>query len=684
MSDGGAQRLWFGPFFEDGDDMYRGVKVLVTEVGTTNAKTYWTDEDKTTAVNSGVLTDADGDGIATAFFDGDYRFRVTTSADAALDNPIDWDSTKVTSDTATMWEGNFGTSFPSASADNKWQLFLKHNATDTLAELGVNNGSAFFVIANTSTGTLNEIISAIGATESTVIVKDTQTLTANLTIPANVSLVIEQGGAIAKASTYTLTIDGDLQAGRYKIFNGFSAGDVTFGNTSIPEIFPEWWTTNTTPGTTDMTTAVQSALDAVKGPPTTGIVKLAYTYYAITTLIMYEASAIIGSGWMFDANDVFGSGAWTASNYFGTYMIASGASDAITFDATTPSFTKPQLKDLAIVGPGSGTTVGINAHVAGGGLNNVHDFLNNVLIGNFFSGFESGAFVTGSMRDIVIKGNVTGMTLGASGSTMTDTKIYNADIQQNTTGIKYVECVMTNFYGLLVQSNTTGIQYSPASSGSIGNNMIQGMWVEANTTFIASTGVITLLETTFINVRGSQSDTWTIASGERILRNTFIDFHVAGWTIALGSVDTTAGFFGNNFMGGDIKITGLDSATATYVSSNSFVNFRDATSGFNINLIPETQNFLGTISANPTPDWSDGSMVSLTFDDNITIQAPTNMPNDATINFIITQNGAKTVDFHADYSANWTNTGNNGEINTVMFKKVAGVLWQIGAERGWS
>jgi hypothetical protein len=144
MSDGGAQRKVFGPFFDSDGDIYRGIRVKVYSVGTTNAKTYWTDEDKTTAVNTGNLDDSDSDGIVSAFFDGDYRFQVKQSDGTSdLDDAIDWDSFKVTSDTATMWEGNFGTSYPSATTANRWHQFAKVSATNEFIEMGINNGSSF-------------------------------------------------------------------------------------------------------------------------------------------------------------------------------------------------------------------------------------------------------------------------------------------------------------------------------------------------------------------------------------------------------------------------------------------------------------------------------------------------------------------------------------------------------------
>ena len=245
MSDGGAQRYVFGPFLDDDGGIYRGIKVLVTTVGTTNAKAYWTDEGKITAVNSGVLTDSDNDGIATAFFDGDYRFRVTQSDDSALDTAIDWDTTKVTSDTTTMWEGNVGTSYPTAAAKNIFQQFLKVDnvSTPAIAELGINMGSAFITLTDTLTDDLNDAITAIGGTNTTVVIANTFTLTSALTVPSNVQFVFKRSGKITLGNfNITFSDDSSFVAGRWQIFDENGSGTVqTLGTGVTEEIFPEWF-----------------------------------------------------------------------------------------------------------------------------------------------------------------------------------------------------------------------------------------------------------------------------------------------------------------------------------------------------------------------------------------------------------------------------------------------------------
>jgi hypothetical protein len=84
-------------------------------------------------------------------------------------------------------------------------------------------------------------ITAIGATETTLVIDSGITLTANATIPATLSLRIPKGGSITKASTYTLTINGPFEAGLYQVFSGFSGSDILFGKGTIKGIRPEWF-----------------------------------------------------------------------------------------------------------------------------------------------------------------------------------------------------------------------------------------------------------------------------------------------------------------------------------------------------------------------------------------------------------------------------------------------------------
>src|SRR3989304_1698715 len=150
-SSGGAQHIVFGPFFTASGTLYPSIKIYKYAAGTTTAKNCWSDEGKVTAVAQPFIGDTSG--IARMFCDGDYKFRIDSTADVTL---YTWDNVKVTSDTATLWEGNEGTAYPSATATNRWQLFAKHDASNVFQDLGINNGSSFVsILSGINEGNIN-------------------------------------------------------------------------------------------------------------------------------------------------------------------------------------------------------------------------------------------------------------------------------------------------------------------------------------------------------------------------------------------------------------------------------------------------------------------------------------------------------------------------------------------------
>lgn len=137
MSNGGGKFTFFQ--FEAATGVpYVSCKLYHYAAGTTTDKDIWTDEAKTTAAAQPIVGDSRG--IVTFYADGDYKFVLKDSSDNTL---YTWDNVRITSDSATMWENNHGTAYPTAAAANIWQLFAKHTAGNVLQEIGINNGSSF-------------------------------------------------------------------------------------------------------------------------------------------------------------------------------------------------------------------------------------------------------------------------------------------------------------------------------------------------------------------------------------------------------------------------------------------------------------------------------------------------------------------------------------------------------------
>ncbi len=110
---------------------------------------------------------------------------------------------------------------------------------------------------------LEAAVTAAGATETTLMVVDTQTLTDDLTIPANIDLDIPRSGSISIATGKTLTVNGSIRAGLYQIFSG--DGVVEFGESAVSQIpffHPVWWDEDCCDGS-DKYTVLQKVIVAL-------------------------------------------------------------------------------------------------------------------------------------------------------------------------------------------------------------------------------------------------------------------------------------------------------------------------------------------------------------------------------------------------------------------------------------
>ena len=157
-----------------------------------------------------------------------------------------------------------------------------------LSNLGIDAISSIWVKDYAS---LAAAITAAGSSATTLIVDTAITPAASWTIPVTATLLIIGDGSITKTSTYTGTINGKfINAHGRRCFIGYSAGNITFGSSSCVEAIPEWWAENTAPGTTNMATAAQCAINSTPG------VFLPSVYGVGTGLTLATNSRIRGAG----------------------------------------------------------------------------------------------------------------------------------------------------------------------------------------------------------------------------------------------------------------------------------------------------------------------------------------------------------------------------------------------------
>lgn len=82
-------------------------------------------------------------------------------------------------------------------------------------------------------------ITAIGATQATLLIPDHRDVVADVTVPANITLQFLHGGHLSIANAKFVTINGQIEAGIYQIFDCAGTGNVVFAVGSV--IYPEWW-----------------------------------------------------------------------------------------------------------------------------------------------------------------------------------------------------------------------------------------------------------------------------------------------------------------------------------------------------------------------------------------------------------------------------------------------------------
>lgn len=190
----------------------------------------------------------------------------------------EWDTTKVnivepdSTHKAQGWLAPGGIpEKPPFQTFNHWQ----NNVYEWINVFSEINSTRYY---STEYSNLTAAIADIGSTVCELWVVDNQTLSASLVVPANVCLKILRGNLITLGS-YNLTINGDFYSEPYRVFVESGSGYVSGLNHS----YPEWWLDNTTPGTTDMTDAVQAAIDALDNG---GIVHFLPTQHAFSRITL--------------------------------------------------------------------------------------------------------------------------------------------------------------------------------------------------------------------------------------------------------------------------------------------------------------------------------------------------------------------------------------------------------------
>lgn len=372
---------------------------------------------------------------------------------------------------------------------------------------------------------------------------------------------------------------------------------------------------------------------------------------------------IQGHGWKCLVGDRFGNSNWAnfdgSSYVHGSVLRQTSTTDDGIKISTSDNYRGLILRDVALIGPGSGTTIGVNA---GTGDNNNELKTENVLVANFATGWSHRSSFDNEFRGLMIRSCTTGLKFS---NTVTDTWFYGLNVQGCDVGIDVIgdgvnPMTGVHVYGGLIQGDTIGIRINAGAS----MWSFDGLWFECGVGTLpivlnAATGSIG--DISFINCRCS--DTWTlsVAAGSIITGSTiagvrFRDCYMAGTTVVLDAsitdvqaLDTVFAAFDPN---GASRVTRRDRNTA--LSGESITSFNN-----------------GNIAAGSfAPDWRNGTMQHGIITGNLTIDVPVHAPADiAFFEIVLRQDG--TGGYNLTAGANvmgpaLSNTGNTMNNYTVL------------------
>lgn len=266
-------------------------------------------------------------------------------------------------------------------------------------------------------------------------------------------------------------------------------------------------------GITDDSIAIQAAVDSLPNPVGGSVYFPACVHpyivnaNAITTRYNHQPITFYGDGWSSVDCSPFGMSSWlTLNDVTGTLIRVTGTTDGFFFGA--PLYNQNYVfRDLAIVGPGTGTSKGINF---GGPLPSTATYitLQNILVANF----SSCVYRTASDSDTFINLNVRGCGIGVDQNFGgTDHNFYRLVAECNGVGV-VIAGPGQHIYGGLIQGNTvTGIHVA-GNAGAINAVSIDGVWFEANT------GGGVLLDTSAFGITNfSISNSRSSAAGDGIV-----------------------------------------------------------------------------------------------------------------------------------------------------------------------
>jgi hypothetical protein len=183
---------------------------------------------------------------------------------------------------------------------------------------------------------LTAAVTSIGTTTMTLTIDTTTRLTANTTVPRNITILHKSPGLIS-CGTYTIHIKSiNVGSGNQLFDTSCGAADVTFEPGSIVYLTPQLWGAVPNDAAVDSATAIQSCLDS---SASNAIPCLASgTYYSTANLLLSGSTASGGN-----ATKLFG------TNYQESQIIFTGTGSGLVSKGTTTRRMHTEVRDISII-----------------------------------------------------------------------------------------------------------------------------------------------------------------------------------------------------------------------------------------------------------------------------------------------------------------------------------------------
>jgi hypothetical protein len=255
-----------------------------------------------------------------------------------------------------------------SSLDPSSDLFpVWDSAAQTTKKLSASQlFSQYIVGTSVDCGTFVDAVTALATagTECTLVIPSTinETITGDLTVPAEINLLFERGALITIPTGKTLTINGPIEAGPWQIFAWAGTGATTISGSPTATVYPEWWgaVAETSGWIQDNSAAFTKIFASIHRMRQE--VFLSKGWYRIISAV-----TLGNTGLRMRGSGIFTSGIWIE--------LTGGTGTGVTFGDGTTASEAVELEDFGFIGPANCCEYGVDFRVANPHVKRVNFFM---------------------------------------------------------------------------------------------------------------------------------------------------------------------------------------------------------------------------------------------------------------------------------------------------------------------